>query len=102
MLDRVAYITQRQKNISDKMPQIAPAFFRDTLDTMCRYWYHSKGMPKARQQIRRWIKSHTGAVLKMKQPLRVKLGYLKQFYLTKPAKMSEPNPLQLDAGEYFA
>lgn len=101
MLDRVAYITARYRNISERMPQLGPEFFRDALDTMSRYWHHSKGMPKAQKEIRRWIRQHTGTVLAMKQPLRVRLGHLCRFYLKKPAVMSEPNSIQLNVEDYF-
>jgi hypothetical protein len=83
------------------MPQLGPEFFRDALDTMSRYWHHSKGMPKAQKEIRRWIRQHTGTVLAMKQPLRVRLGYFYLFYLKKPAVMSEPNSIRLADGDYF-
>ena len=101
MLDRVAYITARYRNISERMPQIEPEFLQDTLDTMTRYWYFSKGMPRAQKEIRRWIRQQTGKMMFMNLPLRRKLTYFCQFYLIKPAVMGEPNPIQLDDGDYF-
>lgn len=101
MLDRVAYVTTRYRNIAQQMPQIEPEFFQDALDTMTRYWYHSKDMPKAQREIRHWVKVHTGRILSMKLPLRSRLAYLYQLYIKRPAVVSEPNPIQKDAAEYF-
>lgn len=101
MLDRVEYIITRYQNISEQMPQLTEAFFQDTLDTITRYWYHSKGMPKAQKQIRTWATQHLGNILKLKQPVKVRLIYLYQLFVQKPAIMSEPNPIQLDPEEYF-
>lgn len=101
MLDRVEYLTTRYRNVAQRMPEIGEAFFADTLDTITRYWYHSKNMPKAQKEIRSWVKAHTRSILTMKQPLRRKLTYLYQLYWKKPAAMSEPNPLQMDTEAYF-
>jgi glycosyltransferase involved in cell wall biosynthesis len=102
MLDRVVYITARYQNIANRMPQIEPDYFLDTLDTITRYWYHSKNMPEAQKQIRRWVRTHTLKILSMKLPLRKRMGNLYQLYLKRPKVMSEPNPICLDADEYFA
>lgn len=102
MLDRVEYLTTRYHNIALRMPQIEPAFFQDTLQTLTRYWNHSKNMPKAQKQIRCWVRKHTLKILSCKLPLRSRLAHLYQFYMIKPAVMSEPNPIQLDAEDYFA
>lgn len=101
MLDRVEYITTRYRNVAAGIPEIEQEFFRDALDTMTRYWYHSKDMPKAQKEIRRWVRAHTGRILSMKLPLHTKLAYLKQLYLKKPAVMSEPNSIQMEDGVYF-
>ncbi len=101
MLDRVEYIITRYRDISERMPQLAEAFFQDTLDTVTRYWYHSKDMPKAQKQIRSWAKLHLGSILKLKRPLKTRLIYLYQLFVQKPAVMSEPNPIQIDPEEYF-
>lgn len=101
MLDRVEYLTTRYRNIAQRIPEIEAEFFGDTLDTITRYWYHSKDMPKAQEDIRNWVKAHTANILAMKLPLRRKLAYLYQLYWKKPAVMSEPNPIQMDNEEYF-
>lgn len=101
MLDRVEYVTTRYRNISEKMPQLAEPFFQDALDTMTRYWHHSKDMPKAQKQIRTWTKQHLSSILKLKRPVKARLIYLYQLFVQKPAVMSEPNPIQLDPEEYF-
>lgn len=101
MLDRVEYLTARYRNIAQRIPELEPEFFLDTVDTITRYWHHSKDMPKAQKEIRGWVKAHTGRIFALKLPLYRKLAYLKQFYFTRPAIMSEPNPLQVDSGECF-
>lgn len=101
MLDRVEYVTTRYRNIAAGIPEIEPEFFKDALDTIARYWYHSKDMPKAQKEIRRWVKAHTGRIWSMKLPLRTKLAYLKKLYLEKPAVMSEKNSILLENEEYF-
>ena len=101
MLDRIAYVTARYRNIAQKLPEIEPEFFLDALDTMSRYWYHSKDMPKAQRQIRSWAKAHTGRILRLNISLKRKLGYLHHFYVKKPAVMSERNSIQMNADEYF-
>lgn len=101
MLDRIEYLTTRYSNIARRIPEIRGEFFVDTLDTITRYWYHSKNMPGAQKEIRRWVKAHTKNILTMKLPLHRRLAYLRQLYWKKPAVMSEPNPIQMDAEVYF-
>jgi hypothetical protein len=101
MLDRVAYITARYQNIANRMPQIEPDYFLDTLDTITRYWYHSKNMPEAQKRIRKWVKEHTKRIITINLPLHIRFAYLKQLYIQKPTVMSESNPIQMDVGEYF-
>ena len=101
MLDRVEYLTTRYRNIAQRVPEIEAEFFCDTLDTITRYWNHSKNMPEAQKRIRQWVKANTKRIITIDMPLHVRLAYLKQLYLKKPMVMSEPNPLQMDAGEYF-
>lgn len=101
MLDRVGYLTTRYGHIADRMPALEDAYFVNTLDTISRYWHHSKDMPEAQKAIRRWVKAHTGRILKLRLPLRRKLGYLRGLYLRKPAVTAEANPIQMDAQEYF-
>lgn len=101
MLDRIAYNIARYGHIAEKMPQLEEAFFASTLDTLARYWHHSKDMPQAQQEIRNWVKAHTGRILKLHISLRQKLRYLNLLYLKKPMVMSEPNPIQMAQQEYF-
>ena len=101
MLDRVEYLTTRYRNIAQRIPEIKEQFFADTLDTIIRYWYHSKNMPRAQKEIRIWVKAYTGNILTMKLPLRRKLAYLYQLYWKKPTVMSEPNTLQMNTEAYF-
>ena len=101
MRDRIEYVTTRYQNIAERIPQIEPAFFQDALDTMTRYWVHSKDMPTAQEQIRKWVKAHTGRILRLKLPLKRKLTYLYQLYIMKPAITAEPNPIQADSDKSF-
>ena len=101
MLDRIGYITLRYQHIADQMPALEQAYFINALETMARYWHHSKDMPQAQQEIRRWVRQHTLRLLNLPLPLRQKLGYLKHLYLHKPQITAEPNPIQMDAQEYF-
>jgi hypothetical protein len=101
MLDRVEYLTTRYSNVAQRIPEIEEEFFVDTLDTITRYWYHSKNMPDVQKEIRCWVKAHTKNILTMKLPLHRKLAYLHRLYWKKPAVMSEPNPIQMDAEVYF-
>ena len=101
MLDRIEYVTTRYRNIAQQMTQIEPAFFKDALDTMTRYWVHSKDMPVAQKQIRQWVKAHTGRILRLKLPLKQRLTHLYQLYIMKPTVTAEPNPLQTDPEESF-
>lgn len=101
MLDRVGYVIQRYAHIARRMPDLEDAYFSDALDTMTRYWRHSKDMPQAQRQIRSWINSHAGRIMAMKRPLRQKLAYLKELYCKKPALVGEPNPIALDRRAYF-
>lgn len=101
MLDRIEYNVTRYANVSAKMPQLDEAFFVFTLDTLARYWHHSKDMPLAQQQIRAWINGHFSRLLRAKLSFKQKLAYLQAFYLKKPAVMAEPNPIQMEQGAYF-
>lgn len=101
MLDRVGYITARYQQVSEKLPALEEAYFTDALDTITRYWHHSKDMPAAQAQIRRWVHRHTGRILTLHMPLRRRLGYLKALYLNKPAVTAEPNAIAFEAQAYF-
>ena len=101
MLDRIEYMTTRYRNIAERIPQLEQAFFQAVLDTMIRYWVHSKDMPTAQKQIRQWIRDHTGRFLRMKEPVRQRLIHLYQLYIMKPTVTAEPNPLQTDPEELF-
>lgn len=101
MLDRIEYNVTRYANVSAKMPQLDEAYFVFTLDTLARYWHHSKDMPVAQQQLRAWINGHFGRLLRSKLALKQKLVYLRAFYMKKPAVMAEPNPIQMESEAYF-
>ena len=102
MLDRIQYNVDRYRNVSAGMPELEVPYFAHVLDTLTRYWHHSKGMPEAQKQIQNWVREHTRRILGMDISLRRRLGYLHSLYLRKPAVMSEPNPIQMDADAYFA
>lgn len=101
MLDRIEYVTTRYGNVAERVPEIEPDFFQDALDTITRYWHHSKSMPKAQKQIRSWVKAYRRRILKMDLSLRLKLGYLYQLYCKKPAVTAEQNPIKIDPGVLF-
>lgn len=101
MGDRIGYVTARYEKIAEKMPQLEEAFFLDAVNTLTRYWHHSKDMPAAQREIRAWAKAHTGRLLRSRIPLRQKLGYLNRLYWKKPAVVAEPNPIQMEQQEYF-
>lgn len=101
MLDRIGYITQRCVHIAGKMPSLEPEYFLDALNTITRYWRHSKDMPAAQKQIRSWINRHVARLLGMRLPLRQKLAYLKALYWEYPALVGEPNPISRDRDTYF-
>lgn len=101
MMDRVEYLTTRYQNILERVPQVEPEFFQDTLDTISRYWYHCKDMPTAQKEIRRWVKAHKGRIWSMKAPLRHRMGYLYQLLVKKPVVMAEPSPIQMDTEAVF-
>ena len=101
MLDRIEYVTTRYANISAKFPELEPKFFEDALDTMTRYWHHSKGMTQAQKEIRAWVKVHKKRIVKLGIPVKLRLSYLYQLYFKKPAMTSELNAIQIDQEEYF-
>ena len=101
MLDRIAYNVARYAKVSAKLPQLDDAYFLHTLDTLARYWHHSKDMPAAQKQLRRWINKHFGRLLRANMTLKQKLAYLLAFYFRKPAVTAEANPIQTDPGAYF-
>lgn len=101
MLDRVEYLTTRYQNIAERIPEVEPEFFLDALHTISRYWHHSKNMPTAQTEIRRWVKAHTRRILTANLSMRQKMIYLYQLYIRKPAVMSEPGPIQMAPEEVF-
>ncbi len=90
MLDRIAYNTDRYNNVSRKMPHIAEEYFANTIDSMARYWHHSKDMPTAQKQIRKWINNHFFRLLFSKHNVKQKIIYIKSFYFHKPCVVGEP------------
>lgn len=89
MLDRIAYNTERLNNVSLKMPHISEAYFANTIDSMARYWIHSKSMTVAQKQIRRWINGHMLRLLASKLSLKQKISYISIFYFKKPSVVGE-------------
>ena len=102
MLDRIEYLTARHADIAAAFPELENAFFLDTLDTMTRYWNHSKDMPKAQKAIRAWVNAHRGKILKSRFSLKQKAAYLIALYIKKPQFCGESNSLELDQNDYFA
>lgn len=102
MMDRVEYLTARYQDIASAFPELDEDFFRDTLDTMTRYWLHSKDMPKAQKAIRSWVSRHRGRMMKSNLSLKQKLAYLMVFYMKKPQFCGESNSLALEQHDYFA
>ena len=98
MLDRISYVTERCRIVSEAIPALRRLYFTDAADTLSRYWMHSLGMPCAQTAIRSWAAAHTVPLLGMGKR---GLGYLKCFLLTKPRYRGEANPLQLAEDEYF-
>ena len=101
MLDRIAYNVARYAKVSARLPQLDDAYFLHTLDTLARYWHHSKDMPAAQKQLRSWINEHFGRLLRANMTLKQKLSYLLAFYFRKPAVTAEANPIQADPDAYF-
>lgn len=101
MLDRIAYITRRYQNVSSGIPGLRDAYFADAVDTLMRYWIHSKAMPRAMAQIRSWVNGHIIHILRMKTSWKQKAVIFMNFYLSKPRIVSESNSLQFDMEEYF-
>lgn len=101
MMDRLEYLTARYQAIAERMPELEPVFFRDILDSMTRYWIHSKNMPRAQKEIRRWAKAHRGKLLSMKAPLRYKLGYWHRLFLKKPSVEGEPGFIWVHSEEAY-
>jgi glycosyltransferase involved in cell wall biosynthesis len=102
MLDRIGYITDRLDKISRRIPELRNAFFENALDTLCRYRRHSKGMPTAQQELRRWSRKNFGNILALPLSLRRKLGCLYCLYIKKPDRTAEDNPIELSPEDYFA
>lgn len=102
MMDRVEYLTARYQDIDATFPELSNAFFRDTLDTMTRYWLHSKDMPKAQKAIRTWVNQHRGHILKSNLFAKQKAAYLMMLYFKKPQFCGEHNSLELAQSDYFA
>ena len=101
MLDRIAYNVDRCRIVSAEIPALKALYFRHTLDTLTRYWFHSKDMLTAQQKIRQWVRAHTADILRMHGSLGCKMGYFYRLYLCSPVAAGEPNPLQLEIQEYF-
>lgn len=89
MLDRIAYNTERLNNVSLKMPHISEAYFANTIDSMARYWIHSKSMTVAQKQIRSWINGHLFRLFASKLSLKQKISYISIFYFKKPSVVGE-------------
>ena len=98
MLDRIGYITARCDQVSRALPALKNVYFSDAADTLCRYWLHSRNMPRAQHAIRVWVRGHALPLLRMGKH---GLGLLKCFVMTKPRFCGESNPLQLAEDEYF-
>ncbi len=101
MLDRVDYVTTRYKHIAACTPEIEEAFFADALDTMSRYWIHSKQMPKAQKQIRAWMTKHIGRLLRADMSIKQKAAYLVHFFFKAPAQCGERLPIEEKQEDLF-
>lgn len=101
MLDRIAYNTDRLNNISIKMPHIAEQYFGSTIETIARYWNHSKEMPIAQKQIRAWINDNIFRLIFSKLGVKQKLSYIKRFYFLKPTFVGEKITIDVPSTECF-
>ncbi len=101
MLDRVEYVITRYKNVAARLPEIEEAFFMDALDTMSRYWVHSKQMPIAQKQICTWAKQHIKRLLRTDMSAKQKAAYLVNFFFKAPVECGEKPPIQETEGDLF-
>lgn len=90
MLDRISYVTARCETVSEAVPTLAREYFADAADTLCRYWIHSKDMPKAQAEIQKWARRN---VLNMLAMGRRGIGLLWNFRFKKPQVCGEPRSL---------
>ena len=101
MLDRIGYVSRRYEQIARVMPEAEQAFFLDALDTLARYYMHSKRMPRAQKQIRQWAKKHRQRWWKLPISFKQKVAYQYLFFVSKPKHCGESAPLPSDSEEYF-
>ena len=101
MMDRIEYLTGRYQNVAQRIPHLEPVFLQDTLVTITRYWQHSKNMPTAQKEIRRWVKAHKGRIIFANLPLRQRMAFLYQLLIKKPAIEAEPSPIQMASEEVY-
>ena len=101
MLDRVEYVTTRYHNVAKRFPEIEQAFFSDALDTISRYWIHSKQMPTAQKQIRAWVIRHIGRLLRAELSAKQKIAYLMHFFLKAPSECGERLPIEEKQDDLF-
>jgi len=101
MLDRVEYVTTRYARIAAHIPEIEEAFFLDALDTMTRYWYHSKQMPTAQKKIHVWAKKHIIRLLQSSMSFKRKCGYMIALFLKHPKICAEQAPILEEKDSLF-
>lgn len=91
ILDRIEYLVLRYTNIKRQYPELKQVFFQDMLNSVVRFWFHSKDMPRAQKEIHRWCRRNMGRIVTCHIPLRSKLVCFYQLGFCKPRYVGEPD-----------
>ncbi len=100
-LDKVAYLTERIRIVSEEIPGAGDAFFGDLLDNFVRIWRQSRDMPQVADAIRRWMKNNLWQVLRAGVNFKLKLSYLQSLLLTAPGAELQPDIPLADPNTYY-
>jgi glycosyltransferase involved in cell wall biosynthesis len=102
LLDRVEYTSLRLIHVTMAVPELENAFFLDALDSMTRYWRHSKDMPRVQNAIRSWVNAHRHNIFGSSLSAKQKAAYLISLYIKKPQICGETDSFELEQVDYFS
>lgn len=91
MLDKLDYMQKRYTDIQLACPILKKDFYVDLVDSFAGFWKASYGMKQAQTQLKRWKQKNFFLILGAKMPLKIKLGYIKVLYFSRPKPIKKEN-----------
>ena len=91
VLDKLDYMQKRYADIQRDCPSLRKEFYVDIVDSFVRFWKASYGMKQAQTELMKWKRKNVFLILSAKTSVKIKLGYIKVLYFSKPKAIKNEN-----------